>query len=236
MGREPQQEYLRIWTAARGRVVAGPFAGMPYIRHAQASVWLPKLLGVYELELWPAVKRLVARRPALVVNVGAGEGYYVAGLGRLLPNAKIVAFEAEEEDHDMLRALVHRNQLSDRVEVLGLCAPADLQSHLADASNALVVCDVEGAEDELLDPVAVPALSDVDILVEVHDAERPGVGDRLRARFEATHTIETIPARERTLADFPSGIALPASDPVGWISEGRAPTAYWLVLLTREAT
>jgi isocitrate dehydrogenase len=48
---------------------------------------------------------------------------------------------------------------------------------------ALILCDIEGAEDSLLDPVAAPALAHADILVEAHDGMRPGLSARLAERF-----------------------------------------------------
>lgn len=39
-----------------GRVLAGPFAGMRYIRTSQGSALIPKLLGSYEKELAACVE------------------------------------------------------------------------------------------------------------------------------------------------------------------------------------
>jgi hypothetical protein len=61
-----------------------------------------------------------------------------------------------------------------------------LRQELPD-SGAVVICDVEGAEDTLLRPDDVPQLSNSVVLVEVHEAYRPGLLSQLIDRFAATH-------------------------------------------------
>src|SRR5689334_17519514 len=63
-------------------VDCGPFVGMRYLRSACCERILPKLLGSYEEELWPALRRLAALPIPAVVNVGCAEGYYAVGLAR----------------------------------------------------------------------------------------------------------------------------------------------------------
>ena len=63
------------------------------------------------------------------------------------------------------------------------CELKDLSAELRREPCALIFMDVEGAEDLLLDPMAVPALLHVEILVELHDVSVPGVTDRIQRRF-----------------------------------------------------
>jgi hypothetical protein len=66
----------------------------------------------------------------------------------------------------------------------------------------LLMCDVEGAELELIDPVARPCLRACDMLIEVH-VDNSGVSPtrELERRFNDTHLGEWIPARPRTVDD-----------------------------------
>ena len=57
---------------------------------------------------------------------------------------------------------------------------------------ALVFCDIEGAEEELLNPDLAPALRKLDIIVESHECLRPVITQKLLSRFEPTHTKELI--------------------------------------------
>jgi hypothetical protein len=52
-----------------------------------------------------------------------------------------------------------------------------------------MMCDIEGAERELLDPDASPALKGMDIIVESHECLIQGITQLLIDRFKATHHI-----------------------------------------------
>jgi hypothetical protein len=191
-----------------GRVATGPFEGMElpaldYVLTSLHSAYYPKLLGIYELELHDSVDEMIALNPSRIVNIGAGEGYYAVGLAKRLPTASVVAFEADERAHPALAKVADRNGVRRRVDVRGACDPKLLTAALAGAGRTAVVCDVEGYEDVLLDPAAVPGLEKCWILVELHEAAANGVTSRLKDRFSATHTIAEIPERKRTRADYP---------------------------------
>jgi hypothetical protein len=65
-----------------------------------------------------------------------------------------------------------------------------------------VICDIEGAERDLLDPAAAPALVDSDILVEIHDGpEATAIHDTLRDRFAHTHVIRFTKYEGRSASD-----------------------------------
>jgi hypothetical protein len=184
-------------------VAAGPFRGMRYVAEGIGSVYYPKLLGVYERELHPIVEAIVRLGPDRIVDIGAAEGYYAVGLAVRNPGAEVTAFEQEEEGRRLVGELAARNGVAGRVRVRGRCEPADLQSELAPARRPVVVCDVEGYESVLLDPIAVPALTGARVLVEVHEFVLAGVGDVLRGRFWRTHRITELAQTDRSRGDFP---------------------------------
>ena len=85
------------------------------------------------------------------------------------------------------------NGVSARVSVRGEATPADFVD--CAGRHALVVCDIEGAEQALLDPTRAPGLAAADLLVEVHELIRPGLTDMIAERFAASHRIERIDRR-----------------------------------------
>lgn len=101
------------------------------------------------------------------------------------------------------------NGVSERMTVRGACTPSRLQEEMGSPVKILIVCDVEGAEQELLDLIAIPALARTDILVELHDFLIPGISDVIRQRFAGIHQIMEIPALPRPLADWPPSLSLP---------------------------
>lgn len=163
----------------------------------------PKLLGTYEKELCSVIEQAIARRPQLVVDIGAAEGYYAVGLATRLPTARLVCFETQANYHYLLRELGSLNNITERLSILGSCTSRLLNETLEREQSTLVICDIEGTEDVLLDPATAPALRHADILVELHDLGTPGVSRRLCERFKPTHTITKITSRPRRSEDWP---------------------------------
>ena len=85
--------------------------------------------------------------------------------------------------------------------------PADLA--LCQVARTFLPCDIEGAEGALLDPAKAPALTEADILVEVHDALHPGLLATLTARFAPTHRVTRIERslRPDLLPDWAEGLS-----------------------------
>ena len=125
-----------------------------------------------------------------IVDIGCAEGYYAVGLALRLPNSTIHARDTDPAARALVAQLAADNGVSERVIVGGAMDHAALS--LCTDAETVVICDIEGAEDRLLDPVAGPGLLQADILVECHPATAPGVVERLKARFGTTHRISEI--------------------------------------------
>lgn len=171
-------------------VTDGPFRGMAYPVRAAEGARAARVLGAYEASLEPVIETIVARPYAWVIDVGCAEGYYAVGLARRMPQTRVLARDTSDHAQALCRALAQANGVADRVEVGGLWTPADFA--LCQTARCAVICDIEGAEDDLLDPQTGPGLARADILVEVHEGMRPGLTDRLTARFAASHDIRRI--------------------------------------------
>lgn len=216
------------------RVAFGPFAGMIL---PEASSWgdgdrAVKLTGQYEANLHPWIERMVARRPRLVINVGCAEGFYAIGLARLLPEAKVHAFDIDAAAGRVCRAAAEENGVADRVIVGGECTPALLADLLSSGEPALVFLDCEGAESFLLDPVAVPGLAHADILVECHDFVERGLTAALARRLDGSHAVEVVDQGPRAPHLVPQLAALQELDRWLLVDEGRPESMYWLACLT----
>jgi hypothetical protein len=171
-------------------VLAGPFAGMKYPYRASEGSRSARLLGAYEASLAPIIEKIVATDYRQVIDIGSAEGYYAVGLAIRMPKLRVLARDANPQAQALCKALAQINNVADRTEVGGLFHHIDFA--VCETVKSLVICDIEGAEAELLDPILAPGLLAADILVEAHDCIRPGISDILRRRFAATHKIETI--------------------------------------------
>lgn len=181
-------------------MLAGPFAGLRLPADASWGGSAARLAGTYELEVAGLIEDVVRRRPPLIVDVGAAEGYYSLGLARALPDSRVLSYDIDPAARRLCSAGVASNGLSN-IDVRGRVTPAELQRRLV--AGAFVLSDCEGYELELLDPVAVPALREALMLVELHEFVAPGLTETVLARFAATHCATVIDARPRTSHDAP---------------------------------
>lgn len=222
-----------VVAGTRLTVASGPFAGLKYVLKAHGSCLPPKLIGCYERELHPVFAALKTAPVDVLIDVGAAEGYYAVGMVVAGMAERSVAFEADPNGVALLRDLAERNGVTDRVTVRGWCSPTDLQKELTVhvGRRVLLIVDVEGAEDDLLDPIVVPATRTAEILVELHDFFVPGVTDRIRQRFALTHNITRFEQTPRTEADNPyrSWLVrqLPARYRTDVVSEKRPGPMHW---------
>jgi hypothetical protein len=218
-----------------GVVWSGPFRGMKGVHEAQggAGFLYPMLLGTFERELHPVIETALQIPFERVVNVGAWEGYYAIGLALRLPEAQIVAFEADSEGQRFLREMATRNNVAGRVKVLGWCGPKELEGSLSGAEKCLVVCDVEGYEDVLMDPAAVPSLRRSWLLIEEHERAAAGIGEALERRFSPSHRIVRVWQQPRTVRDYPLNRVLKWLPTQSWrpfLNEQRRYQMSWLWL------
>lgn len=216
------------------RVMSGPFSGMRYVNQAVGGAYIPKLLGIYERELIPVIEKICSLQPELVVNIGAGEGYYAVGLAMRIPGSTVVAFESEPSGRTAIGDMASMNGVLDRIKIRGECRTPDFDSVLGSSRNTIIVCDAEGAEAELLDPGKVSGLARTPVLAEMHDFVCPGVTELIKKRFGPTHEVREIWQESRSRDDFPWKTVwtrlLPGSYLDWAVSEWRPVRMNWLWL------
>lgn len=232
----PRRRFLlgRLRALSGDRVLSGPFAGMQLAGIPVAQ----ELLGSYERELHDIVYALAREPIRRVVNVGARDGYYAVGFARLIPQARVTAFEGDDEARAMLAAAVTANGVTDRVEIRGFCEPSGLAVVLEAQDAALVVCDIDGGEESLLDPRRVPALARTIMLVECHTYGELRTEPMMTMRFLPTHDVRRIGTEARVLAHLPAGVGEPWRSRMpralaAMMQEHREMPQSWLLLTPR---
>lgn len=171
-------------------VMEGVLEGLDFLRNSAEGCHIAKLLGCYEQPLQPYIEAAIHARYEAILNIGCAEGYYAVGLARRMPSTKVLAYDLNPKAQEVCAELARKNGVDDRVSIGALFTPADFAAH-ADR-NVLVLCDIEGAEQELLDPAAAPALQGTDIIVESHECLVSGITSVLLDRFSATHDITLV--------------------------------------------
>lgn len=194
-------------------VLGGPFAGMRYVDEYTYGPIAPKWLGVYEPQLHLWIRRLATASYDSFVNIGAAEGYYAVGLGRIRPDIRIITFEADFLSRRSQYRMAQINGVHN-IYPHSLCNHRALKKALG--LRPFILCDIEGGELELIDPSRCEDLLRAELIIETHPVDGLSVPEVTRLvadRFRRTHTVEIVrddpAARERFLEDLASsGVSL----------------------------
>ena len=192
-----------IFKNAEPVVVTGPFAGMRYIDEYTfvpiALIWS----GIYEAQLNPWVRMIIDGPYDSFIDIGAAEGYYAVGIARARPDLNVVTFEADPFSRRAQRRLAGLNGVTN-IDVRSLCDHRTLEDVLG--KRPVILCDIEGGEVDLIDPIRVPGLRRADLIVETHlydDLTIPQVTELLAERFRGTHRIEVVHANSEEAEKAP---------------------------------
>lgn len=200
-----------------------------YIQQSSGSAFLPKIIGSYEEPIRKWIEQIItnSKKYNTIVNVGCAEGYYAVGFALRMPDIEIIAYDTNPKAREKVEKMMEINGIKN-VIVEAECSLEELNSR--SQKGTLVLCDIEGAEKTLLDPIKAPNLLDVDILVESHDCVEAGITDVLIERFYKTHAIEIV-------VDYPSRVEhykvpnqVYSEDYNELINEHRAEAMRWLYM------
>jgi hypothetical protein len=184
-----------------GEVFAGPLAGMKIPLDSPLANLPMYVLGSYEQETHEVLSRVICAPPPKIIIIGSAFGYYTVGLACQTMHTKVIGFEAEEHPHWKKAAeLATLNKVADRITQKGFCDTNELYAVCEDGD--FVMCDCEGGEVTLLDPVKTPALKNCEILCEVHEFYAPHATAILVERFKVSHQLNLINEQPRNPARF----------------------------------
>jgi hypothetical protein len=216
----------------RLEVRAGPFAGMKYHFESHGSSIVPKLVGLYEEPIAGWVAEIPQARYDRIIDVGSAEGYYTVGFAFKNMARVVHGFDVSAEARKMLERLAALNGVDEKITINGLCDAARLQE--LSGAGALVFCDAEGVELDLLNPATVPNLVHTDMIVETHDCFQAGITNALIERFRRTHRIEVMADTERSWSWAPWPEIFTERMKRAWSNEGRPKGMLWLRMLAAK--
>lgn len=226
-----------IFERHRGIVQRGPYAGMALNGDAnvsRGSLGL-KILGLYE---HPVVDFIASQKSfGDLINLGAADGYMALGPLYAKLCKRSICFELTETGRDAVTKNAVKNGLSENVIVRGK-ADDQIADQLKELDvvpeTAMILCDIEGAEFDVLTSSTLEYLKGATLVIELHDRmmdEGTRLRDALIARLPeaASHKIIRLGAA----IDF-AGIEdlenLSDNDRALVMSEGRRVYGEWLVV------
>ena len=224
-----------------GTVRHGPLQGLRVLREGSwgAGDLGAKLLGLYEQEV---LETLAAHRGGfdVLVNLGAGDGFYGVGLVVAGMVGRSVCFEASEEGRAALLRTAELNGVADRVEILGAAGP-DFMAHPSVAGLAparrLILVDIEGGEFDLLTDEVLAAARESHLVVELHGRMVRGGSEqeaRLLERLGTHFACSLLMTGARDPARLPELASMGDSDRWLLCSEGRPYPMRWACCAPRE--
>ena len=173
-------------------VLHGPFRGMRYPKASLASRdGIPILFATYELELHSVIEEVTSKQYDRIIDIGCAEGYYAVGLA-IRTDAPVFAFDCEPRERSYLRQMARLNKVADRVHSDAWCNPRILE-RLTRGRHCLVISDCEGYELTLFQGTTLSALTDCDLIIELHETF-PGTDVRstMLERFGSSHSPKII--------------------------------------------
>ena len=173
-------------------ILHGPFEGMVY-KNDQfiCSAIPPKLLGSYEREIHEWLYEILGKQFDGIIDVGCAEGYYAVGFAWKMKNARVYAYDINEQARQQCQKLAAANQVTNRVEIRTFCDQEELNKVVA-GQRFLIISDCEGYEKQLFAESNIKSLAQSEILIEVHDFMDITILPYLRKLFSATHDIREI--------------------------------------------
>lgn len=175
-----------------GIVRHGPFAGLKYPELTSiGSALYPKLLGSYESELHSWIQEICDAGYSEIIDVGCAEGYYAVGLARRVPDAHVYAYDIYEGAQTLCANCAAANDVADRLSIRGAFS-ADELLRIPIRKRGLIVCDCEGAENDIFTELTRQHFAHWDLLIETHDFLDITISTRMSELFRDTHELRTI--------------------------------------------
>lgn len=232
-----RERRLRIGAKLDGRLSAtvryGPFSGARlaenYWGHDRAAM----LLGLYEAEIVDFVLNLSGLKN--FVNVGAGDGFYLAGLSRSHELQKIILFESMKDAHKNLLYVAGENGFKNRLTIMGSCnerSLLELGGELQD-EHTLFLIDCEGCETKILTEKVVQMFPNATWVVELHEwvsGFDQWISDLLQWSLDAGFQPRFLSQGSRNPNDIEELASYSDDDRWAICSEGRPRPMRWLIL------
>jgi hypothetical protein len=234
------QEAAGVSAAARpyvetyGTVVqGGPFEGLTLVPADVGRILDPvgKLVGSYEAELHRIIEEAIRLAPPLFINLGSADGYYAVGFARRSSATRVHAFELAPSARRLCRRSARANGVADQITLHRRASARSLTQ--LPLRNSVVLCDCEGAELDIFTDDIIPQLRSTLVVIELHEAARPGVSTAIRQRFRASHTCEIQRARPRDIQQYPILQHLRESERSAALNELRSDGLEWGIFSPR---
>ena len=237
---ERRREFLSFDLAKKLNftVKYGPFKGLELVDNLNwsNSDLAPMLLGTYEQPILDWIEKYSGNFTNFI-NLGAGDGYYVAGMLKASLTKRAYAYEITDIGRDRIAANTRLNGIQDAVVVRNI-ATEDFVNDFSDdeLADSLILVDIEGAEFELLNAKVIARLAKSQMIIELHEFVSYGElkVSKLLSELNITHKLSIISTGSRNLDDIQELNGINDSDRWLLVSEGRPMIMKWVCCIPRS--
>ncbi|MBL4576770.1 MAG: hypothetical protein JKY51_11880 [Opitutaceae bacterium] len=230
-----------IFAKHNGTIQRGPFEGMQLngvANISQAAHGL-KIFGLYES---PIMDTMLEWCPAeVLVDIGAGDGYYPVGMLRANLVKRAVCFEATEAGRKAIQINADLNDVGDRIEIRGR-ASSDFTKTIEGLNlppqQTIILCDIEGGEFEVITRELIENLSGAKFVIELHeqliDQDKTQLRQKILSAFPENYQTTILSDSPRQWKGIPELEAMHDLDRALITSEGRKLLGEWLIAETLQ--
>jgi hypothetical protein len=187
-------------------------------------------VGSYEQELHSIWNELETAQDMTVWVIGAAEGYYACGMAKKW-SANVTAYESSDNSRRVLAANIRLKGLQGKVNVRGKCEAGEFAEKVRDKAPDLLLCDIEGGEDEIFSEDILSLLCRTVLVVEMHPPYR---SRSIANALTDTHRVQVVEPVTRCLSDYPYQDWIPKTIKLGWLDERRPFPTPWLIALPKK--
>jgi hypothetical protein len=193
------------------------------------------ILGIYEQEV---ITILNQNKGRILINLGAGDGFYAIGGVKSGLFEESIAFEMDPESQSLIVENANLNGI-EKISIHGLATKnfwIDLKLNPDDLEKTVVISDIEGDEFEIFDETAFSYFGKSVLVIEIHDWVEDSL-QKIQTLIDAslsTHDYQILTTGTRNPSDF--GELSNFSDNERWLlcSEGRPKLMKWFVFEPKE--
>lgn len=219
-------------------VAHGPFKGM---KLSTDTWWGPslaggKILGTYERQVLEKIHEL-SDGTGVFIDLGAADGYFAIGAVKSGMYARTIAYEISERGQAAIARNARLNGVEDLVSIGGEATEAALKETLSTVGNGLMLCDIEGAEFQVLTSEVLESAKHLHLIVELHASyfkSGKQLVAELRDRAAPYFETEILRSADIKIGAFPEIDRFDDNHRLLMFSEGRGNAMEWLLLTPKE--
>ena len=225
---------LKVAEKLNFQVVWGPFKGMKLNPKSYLTKYIIAnvALGSYETEVQLELEKLRNEfNKKTFIDIGGADGLFAVGVlvNKMFDNT--IVFEIEKRGREAIKRNSIKNQVYDKLTILGEANKETLSKCLYENSESIILMDIEALEFKLLDIEMIQLIQNSPIIIEIHCFSESDIisYSKLKDNLEKYFTVKTLKNNKLELDSHKHISHLTDIQKALVLTERRTIRAEWLV-------